>query len=95
MSTYMLILVCLGVATHHATSRMMSTIADIDASEDIESRGEMIRTMRGDIEIMLGLQYVIKTMPEEVETKGKDRDEQMLEGLNRLLQNTTHIQTST
>ena len=95
MSTYMLILVCLSVITHHAASRMLNTIVDPDMSEDIESRGEMIRTMRGDIEIMLGLQSVIKTMLEEVETKGKDRDEQMLEGLNRLLQNTTHIHTST
>ena len=95
MSTYMLILVCLGVITHHAMGRMLNTIADIDVNEDIESRGEMIRTMRGDIEIMLGLQSVIKTMLEEVETKGKERDEQMLKGLNRLLQNTSHVQTST
>ena len=95
MSTYMLILVCLSVITHHATSRMINTIADIDMNEDIESRGEMIRTMRGDIEIMLGLQSVIKTMLEEVETKGKERDEQMLKGLNRLLQNTSHVQAST
>ena len=58
----MLILVCLGIATHHAASRMINTIADIDVSEYIESRGEMIHTMRGDIEIMLGLQSVIKTM---------------------------------
>ena len=42
MSTYMLILVCLSVITHHATSRMINTIADIDTNEDIESRGEMI-----------------------------------------------------
>ena len=95
MSTYMLILVCLSVITHHATSRMLNTIADIDMSEDIESRGEMIRTMRGDIEIMLGLQSVIKTMLEEVETKGKERYEQVLRGLNRLSQNTSHVQTST
>ena len=95
MSTYMLILVCLSVITHHATSRMINTIADIDMNEDIESRGEMIRTMRGDIEIMLGLQSVIKTMLEEAETKGKERDEQMLKGLNRLLQNTSHVQTPT
>ena len=74
---------------------MINTIADIDMNEDIESRGEMIRTMRGDIEIMLGLQSVIKTMLEEAETKGKERDEQMLKGLNRLLQNTSHVQTST
>ena len=95
MSTYMLILVCLSVITHHATSRMINTIADIDMNEDIESRGEMIRTMRGDIEIMLGLQSVIKTMLEEAETKGKKRDEQVLKGLNRLLQNTSHVQTPT
>ena len=68
MSTYMLILVCLGAATHHATSRMINTIAGIHLSEDIESRGEM---MQGDIEIMLGLQSVIKTMLEEVETRAR------------------------
>ena len=34
-------------------------------------------------------------MLEEVDTKGKERDEQMFEGVNRLLQNTTHTQTLT
>ena len=89
MSTYMLILVCLSVITHHAASRMLNTIFDSDMSEDIESRGEMIHTMRGDIEIMLGLQSVIKTMLEEAETKGKERYEQVLRGVNRLSQITS------
>ena len=69
----MLILVCLGVAKHHATSRMINTIADIDVSEEIESCGEMIRTMRGDIEIMLGFAVCDKNHARRGRYKGQGK----------------------
>ena len=70
----LLILVWLTLPTLVIISKMLNSIFDnsisgTDATALTETRGEMISIIQGDVDIMLGLQTVIRNMIEDIQAE--------------------------